>query len=594
MDRLGAEKVPQMALTWQDIRRRISRRRFLQLLSGLGITALLRSVSARAMEKQPASRAIQPPGPTPTPTAVPPPTQTPAPSATPIADTQIFSEAGLSPVFVAHAPSVSGYPAKPPYDPTEIYPEYPHPASSTMPDNAAYGLVREALGLMAPEGFGSTAWNPLGRLIRPGDTVLIKPNLVDDSAWEGGQITHPAFLRPVIDYACLACGPTGRVLLAEGPWAPGVFDRVVVNTGIQAMVEHLAVSYGAPVGMLDLNKGGSGEARWVDLGHLSELSGENRIWNDAHGQPLPVEGERAVGRYLIALPVLQADVVISVPKIKVHCSGGITVTMKNMLGIVPCWDGSYEDASLKDCAHISDVDLAQGKRGEYLDNDTIWRSIADLNRILLYADDQGVIHPERQRRYLSIVDGIVAGTTSQYNPVPYPLSAVIVGYDPVPVDAVSARIMGFDPRKFKSVARAALRDDLPLGPDHPAGIKVVLGGGNTLSNAFRQSLTPEVQVYNWQGHVEASDFDAPSLESWTWEEGSGKLQATVVDPAGVAWVRLAYQFEGERRLKALSLVAGDPTRGVWEVAFPIGAAVKSALLLCSDELFNESSQTIGW
>ncbi len=589
-----------MALTWRDLthhwQQRFDRRGFLKFLGGMGLVTLLRAMSARAMDEQPVVDAIKPPFPTPTPepTFTPLPTSTPTPSPTPIVDTGLFSEAGLSPVFVAHDSVVVGYPAAPPFDPPEIYPEYPHLATTTAPDNAAYGLVRQALRLMAPEGFGSDGWNPLGGVIRPGDAVLVKPNLVEETGLEGGKITHPAILRAVIDYACLACGPTGRVLLAEGPWAPGVFDRVVANTGIQAMVEHLFAVYGAPVAMQDLNKTSPEETRLVDLFDLSELHPENRIWYDAHRQPLQVDGESTAGRYRIARPVLQADVIISVPKIKVHCMAGVTLTMKNMVGIIPCWDGDYEDATFKDCAHTSDVDLAQGKRGEYLDNDTIWRSVADLNRILLYADDQGVLHSERQRRYLAIVDGIVAGTTSQFDPLPYPLSTIIVGFDPLPVDAVSARVMGFDYRTLKSVARAALKKDRPLGSCHPAGVKVVVSGGDKLSRLFRQSLPPESKVYNWQGHIEATDFDPPVVESWLWDETNGTLQVTVKDPTGVAWVRLAYEYEGERRLKALSLEQGNWVSGTWAVPFPVGAVVRSGVLLVCDELFNEGLQTIEW
>ena len=108
----------------------------------------------------------------------------------------------------------------------------------------------------------------------------------------------------------------------------------------------------------------------------------NLCWSD---------GEPGIGRYRIAHHVLDADVVISVPKAKVHCSGGITVAMKNAVGIIPAWDGTYNDGVLKDCAHTSDVDQAAGKRGMYLDNDTIWRTMADLNRIILYADANGIL-----------------------------------------------------------------------------------------------------------------------------------------------------------------------------------------------------------
>jgi uncharacterized protein (DUF362 family) len=582
---------------WQ----KVSRRLFLRAMAAMGMEGALWWLTGCTTNpsSQPHSVTDEPsPTPTPlpslTPALQPSPTPSPEPTATPVADVPLFDEGQLARVLVAHNPLLRGYPASPPFDPDETYPEYPHALDELSQDNGAYRLVREALRLMNPQGYASAAWNPLGTLIQPGDFVLIKPNLVDDAEWANGQTTHPAFLRPIIDYAYKACGPNGRILLAEGPWAAGVFDRLVVATGIQAMVEHLAAAHGVPVALQDLNKAERGTAPLVDLGTVSELRAVQRVWYDAHGQAMPERGDPGVAQYRIAPWVLEADVVICVPKAKVHCSGGITVAMKNMLGIIPAWDGPYEQAVLKDCAHTSDVDRAAGEQGIYLDNDTIWRSMADLNRILLYADAQGVLHSERQRGYLAIVDGIVAAEESQYHPHPYPLNTVVIGTDPVTVDAVTARCMGFDPRRLKSVTQAAARPDFSLGPAHSSQIKVLVSGGKGLSALYRHTLTPELYVFSWQGHLEADDFDPPEILDWQWNPASGGLLVTVRDPAGVAWVRVAYSYEGQLRMKALQIKEGNSQDGRWYTPFPLGAIVRQATLLAGDELFNETAQEIAW
>ena len=495
---------------------------------------------------------------------------------------------------MAHDPALRGYPALPPFDPDSHYPEHPYTSDDLASNDSAYRLVREALRLMQAEGYGSTEWNPLGGIIQPGDCVLIKPNLVDDSEWANGQTTHPAFLRPIIDYVYKACGPGGRILLAEGPWAAGVFDRLVVATGIQAMVEHLATMHGVPVVLKDLNKASRETTPLIDLGAVSELRAVERVWYDAHGEVMREGDDPGVGCYRIAPSVLEADVVICVPKAKVHCSGGVTLAMKNVLGVIPAWDGPYEQAVLKDCAHTSDVDRAAGARGMYLDNDTIWRSMTDLNRILLYADAQGLLHSEQQRRYLVIVDGIVAAEESQYHPHPYPLNTVVIGSEPVTVDAVTARCMGFDPRLLKSVTKAAARADFSLGPAHPSQVKVVVSGEEGLSALYRHALIPELHVFSWQGHLEAHDFDPPEVLDWQWDVESGELQVTVRDPAGVAWVRVAYSCEGQSRMKALQLNDGTLLEGQWHTPFPLGATVRHATVLTSDELFNETAQGIVW
>jgi len=582
--------------------RRLSRRAFIRLLGSLGLAGVAKTLAgcqspSPTPETTPATVGLPTsvvPTVTLTPMATPSETLAPTATATLLPDTDLFDESALTPIYVAHDPDVQGYPATSPFDPDTPYPEYPYSGDELGTENGCYRLVRQALRLFSPEDYGTPSWNPLGTLIRPGDQVLIKPNLVDDSAWQRGQITHPAFLRPIVDYAVKACGPEGRVVLGEGPWAAGVFDRLVQETGIKAMVDHLVEAHGAPVVLRDLNKAERQATPLVDLGAASALRLVERTWLDAHYEPMKPDGDPGVGRYWIALAVLEADVVISVPKVKVHCSAGATLSMKNMLGIIPAWDGPYEKATLKDCAHASDLDMAHGTRGKYLDNDTIWRSIADLNRILLYADATGRLKSPRQRGYLTIVDGIVAAEESQYKPHPRPLGTVVVGAEPVTCDAVTARVMGFDPRKLPSVTEPEQIATHPLGPWRPAQVRVITSWGGGLNAIYRSALTPELHVYSWQGQVEASDFEPPQVQSVAWNQETGELGIQVHDPVGVAYVRLAYTCQGQRCVQDLALAAGDVRSGEWRVHVPAGAALEGRQLLVSDELFNLNTITVMW
>ena len=130
--------------------------------------------------------------------------------------------------------------------------------------------------------------------------MLIKPNLVDDSTWRDGQTTHPAFLRPVIDYAFKACGPAGRILVSEGPWSAGILDRIVANLGLTTLVDHLRSVHHVPVELEDLNKATRQTAPLVDLGWMSELRTEQQVWLDAHANPLTEGGDPGIGRYWIS------------------------------------------------------------------------------------------------------------------------------------------------------------------------------------------------------------------------------------------------------------------------------------------------------
>jgi hypothetical protein len=347
------------------------------------------------------------------------------------------------------------------------------------------------------------------------------------------------------------------------------------------MVEHLAGGHGIPLVLQNLNQSARETTPLVDLGAASEFSGVERRWQDGHYNEMSPD---RVGRYHVAPAILEADVIVNVPKVKVHCMAGVTLAMKNMMGIIPCWDGPYEDLTQKDCPHTSDFDLQTGDQGKFVDNDTIWRSIADLNRIVLYADRQGRLQPQLERRYLAIVDGVIAGEASLFKPQPYPLSTIVIGREPLPVDAVTTRLMGFDPRRVRSVYRAAERQDLPLGPIDPARIEVISNG--ELSAIYRRSLTPETQVYSWQGHIEADDFDPPEILEQSRDQ-SGNLTVRVRDRCGVACVRVSYTSEGRQYVQDLALTGGDELEGQWSGQLPPEA--NGARITVCDALFNAAT-----
>src|SRR5689334_7169838 len=105
---------------------------------------------------------------------------------------------------VAITATEAGYPVRSPFHPSHPFPEYPfaeHLISSEP--NGAYTAVREGLRLLGldRENFGSRSWNPLGQLIEPGMTVVLKPNLVLSRHKHGKDlfsiITHPSILRAV-------------------------------------------------------------------------------------------------------------------------------------------------------------------------------------------------------------------------------------------------------------------------------------------------------------------------------------------------------------------------------------------------------------
>ena len=143
----------------------------------------------------------------------------------------------------------------------------------------------------------------LGRFIRPGQSVLVKPNLLSDHAPDEAVTTHPEVVRGVIR-AVRAAGATPWV--ADCPANAAELARVWQKTGMVALCREEAVP------LVNLEKAGSER----------------------------VEADGLV--FTVARPVLEADAIISVPKLKTHVLTRYTGAVKNMYGTIP----GYQKTSL--------------------------------------------------------------------------------------------------------------------------------------------------------------------------------------------------------------------------------------------------------
>jgi uncharacterized protein (DUF362 family) len=120
--------------------------------------------------------------------------------------------------------------------------------------------------------------------------------------------------------------------------------------------------------------------------------------------------------------ILEADFVVSMPKLKTHHWAGVTLSLKNMFGIVP--GGCY--GWPKNILH--------------------W---AGITRALL--DLTSTVRPN-----FTIVDGIIGMEgNGPIQGTPKPCGVLVLGDDPVAVDATCARIMGVIPERVEHLAKAA-------------------------------------------------------------------------------------------------------------------------------------------
>lgn len=436
-----------------------------------------------------------------------------------------------------HAGETYDYPIHPPFHPSEPYPEYAF--GQTAPDlNVAYAAVRGTFLLagLDRDNYGTPKWNPLGQLIQPGETVLLKPNMVkevhprDPDGWKY-MLTHGSVIRAAADYVWKALEGRGRIVLADAPVTESSFQAMVRILGLD-IIRDFYQAQGLEFELIDLRRR-QFERRDGVIVRRFALPGDPRgsVAFDLAGQSEFV-GHRGAGRYfgadyderevnrhhtagrheyLVARSVMESDVVLSLPKLKTHRKAGITVSLKNLVGV---------NADKNWLPHHTDGDPAEGgdehpnpdrkhraertlvrylrhlslrlpgagnwihrlarRRGEQIfgdsdtvirsgnwwGNDTIWRMCIDLNKILLYGNADGTLRaagPKNRKRHYVLVDGIVAGEgRGPMNPDPVPAGVVLFALNPASADAASACIMGFDPERIPIVRQAFCCAHLPL------------------------------------------------------------------------------------------------------------------------------------
>ncbi len=477
-------------------------------------------------------------------------------------------------VAVYHSEKIE-YP-KTAFNPPEQYPE--HPFKETDPENQIYPAVRESLRLlgMDSKNYGTKNWNPLGELISPGDRVVIKPNLVlHKSRLEGGDlfsvIVHPSVLRPIIDYVYVALKGRGRITVADSPLQTADFEKLLDVSRLSDMIKYLREKIDVEVldlrqeraipdeyGVIDRRIKQSGDPRGyitVDLkgesGLYPVIDDYERFWVTNYDlRSLREHHNPQVNEYLISKTVLDADVFISVPKLKTHRKVGATLSLKNAVGIIgdkswlphhrrgtPSERGDEFPKKPPTLMTIKSrtADLLRRERffgvrllraytqmknivspkkrprcdviteGDWYGNDTAWRMALDVNKILFYADRKGRMQKTKQRRYLSLIDGIVAGEgEGPLQPTPKHCGVFVAGYNPAATDAAAARVMGFDYKKIPLIKNAFKMKDHPLTTYNPSDI-TINSNKAYLREIFKDASNIPfkfVAPHGWVNHIE--------------------------------------------------------------------------------------------
>ncbi len=526
----------------------------------------------------------------------------------------------LSDRRVALIKETAAYSAVPPYDPSETYPEFPAMRVSAS-DNPAFRAVRlafEAMGYDAARR-GTREWSPLSDFIRPGQKVVLKPNLVmhrnlGDRVFgltdTDSLLTHGSIIRAVLDYAALALRGSGRIIIGDCPLQGTNWEGVLALTNLPAIVEYAKRAYpGVDLVLRDYRiavaetKGASVSKRVVrevspadyvevDLGKRSLLLPLMRPGVEFGVSQYGRKRMRAAhnpdtNKYLLARDFLTTDVLINLPKLKTHQKAGVTVALKNLVGLNGHKDylphfrlGSpksggdeYPDGNLLWdalwAAFHRDWELEAGwqksfwgklagwlelaytaqpsKRndiwlggGSWHGNDTIWRTVLDINRAFFYFDKTtGSIssQPRQDLRYLAIADGLIAGQgEGPLAPSPMRSGLLLCAANPAAMDTVAAACMGLDVGKLAQIREAYRIGDLPLVEGTPDELEILGNTGRGLiADVYRRPVSAPFRTsLGYRGCVEFSGAAESAIQGVDTDRAGPHKREAAATAANVA------------------------------------------------------------
>jgi uncharacterized protein (DUF362 family) len=219
----------------------------------------------------------------------------------------------------------------------------------------------------------------LGPAWAKGKSVLLKPNLVEPSKSAPQINTNPVLVRSVAEV--FRSWGAREVFVAEGQGHCRDTGFVLEQSGLGPILDRERLEF-------------------VDLNHDDVFSKPNRL------------GFTNLGSFHLPTSLKRADFVVSLPKMKTHHWAGVTLSMKNLFGVMP--------------------GVAYGWPKNVLHHAGIPGSILDINAAVKPA--------------LAIVDGIVGMEGD--GPImgtPRNSGVLVMGTNLTAVDATASRLMQIDP-----------------------------------------------------------------------------------------------------------------------------------------------------
>jgi len=370
-------------------------------------------------------------------------------------------------------------------------------------------------------GWASPDRGALGRVIPTGAKVVVKPNLVlHQNRGKGGLlelVTNASIIKAVVLEA-LKADPS-CVIVGDAPIQSCDFQNLLESTGLSSWSADLMMRDSRFGGIVDFRRTVSeirsgiryaqDEIRPIEnyvlynLGSesmLESISDEKHPFRVTCYDPRLLEKTHSPGnhQYLVARDVIDAEVVVNLPKLKTHKKAGITNALKNLVGIngnkeyLPhhrlggstgggdCYPGNDPvkrvleavlDKQNSATTRVGEKAMAVvsenlqrvvrlrgdkiGVEGSWSGNRTVALMTLDLNRILHYGKPDGTFSDEVQRRVIHVCDAVVAGQgDGPLASEPLDLNVMLASENPAAMDWVGAQLLGYDPEKIPLLVHA--------------------------------------------------------------------------------------------------------------------------------------------
>jgi hypothetical protein len=377
----------------------------------------------------------------------------------------------------------------------------------------------------------------------------------------------------VVDYICLALAGHGEICIADGPQLDADWEQILLRTGLREVADSVRQRWPIKVSLLDLRDswvdrrgdvdygacplpGDPAGTGVVDVGRDSMFcgfGGEGRYYGadyDVSETNLHHCGE--LHEYRIAKTILDCDVLVNLPKLKTHKKVGVTLALKNLVGVnvsrnwLPHYttgspnDGGDQFAMASMRAATENWGMRVGRHatrsvprlapvfrlakrvalpvwgstqatvrsGNWHGNDTCWRMVHDINRAVLWGS-RGQYPARQPRRTLVVVDGVIAGEgDGPETPDAVEAGMLVGGVDAVAVDSTCAKLMGFDPMRLSLLRNAFTPSHLPLTRTTYERIAIESNlpawTGRLVDVPWSTTLHFRPH-FAWEGHIEGTD-----------------------------------------------------------------------------------------